>query len=133
MKVTTRFVGLVLMLAVATLCAGCGVLLVGAAAGAGAGTIAWIKGELRSTEGVPFDKAVLASQAGLKDMGYGTPAKEMEAGDVKFITYAGGKKIQVTLVKVSATATEIHIRVGTFGDQELSRQILAKIQAHLSS
>jgi hypothetical protein len=36
----------------------------------------------------------------------------------------------VTLNKQSANATEIHIRVGAFGDEGLSRQILDKIKSH---
>jgi hypothetical protein len=37
----------------------------------------------------------------------------------------------VKLEKQSDTVTEIRIRVGTFGDEALSRQILDKIKTHL--
>jgi len=43
---------------------------------------------------------------------------------------ATDKKIEVTLNKKSANSTEIRIRVGTFGDEPMSRQLLDKIKSH---
>lgn len=40
-------------------------------------------------------------------------------------------KIEINLKKVSKHTTEIRIRVGTFGDESLSRLILEKIRSHL--
>jgi hypothetical protein len=111
---------------------GCAVVVLGGAVAAGAGAVAWMNGELRSTESLALDQVIPATKAGLKDMGYGAPTQQNEDGNVKFVTYAAnGKKVQVTLVKLSPTSTDIRIRVSTFGDEQLSRQILTKIQSHL--
>lgn len=40
------------------------------------------------------------------------------------------KKMLIKLKKVSDGATEIRIRVGTFGDESMSRLILDKIKSH---
>jgi Protein of unknown function (DUF3568) len=44
---------------------------------------------------------------------------------------ASDKRIVVHLKKMSDTVTEIRVRVGTFGDEALSRVILDKINQHL--
>ena len=44
---------------------------------------------------------------------------------------ASGKKVTIKVKKVSDQATEIHIRVGTFGDEALSHVILGKIQKQI--
>jgi len=44
---------------------------------------------------------------------------------------AGDRKGTVRLRKVTGTTTEIRIRVGTWGDEAASRQILESIQRRL--
>ena len=127
----TKIFLLGLVTAALALDSGCAVVLVGAAAGAGAGTVVYIRGELSSNEAVTFDKALPAAQAGLKDMGFTVTETKKDAGEVKLTARgAGDKKIQVTLVKVSDTVTEIRIRVGTWGDENVSRQVIEKIKRH---
>ncbi len=45
-----------------------------------------------------------------------------------FARGAGDKKIRVKVKKQSDTVTEIRIRVGMFGDESMSRQILDRIK-----
>jgi hypothetical protein len=128
----SKIILVTLLSSVLTLASGCAVLVVGAAAGAGAGAVVWVRGELRSSEAVSFDKAWDASQAGLKDLEYAVTEKQKDATEAKLTARgAGDKKIQVTLVKQSGTVTEIRIRVGTFGDEKISHQILDKIKNHI--
>ena len=111
---------------------GCALFLVGGAAAAGAGTVAYVSGELKETEDVAYDKVYDATLAAMNDMQYAVVDKSKAGITAKiFVRTAGDKKIQITLDKQSASVTEIHIRVGTFGDESLSRQILDKIKSHL--
>lgn len=111
---------------------GCALFLIGGAAAAGAGTYAYVNGELKDTEGVAYDTVYNATLAAMNDLQYAVVGKQKDAINAKITARTSGdKKIEINLVKQSATVTEIHIRVGTFGDESLSRQILDKIKAHL--
>lgn len=106
---------------------GCPVVFVGGAAGAG--TVAYMGGELKSTEEVSLSRAWKASQAAMADLEFTTKEKAKDAFDAELkADGAGGKKIKVTLKKISDSSTEIRIRVGTFGDEALSLQILERIK-----
>jgi len=111
---------------------GCALFLIGGAAAAGAGTYAYVNGELKDTEGVAYDTAYNATLAGLNDLQFVVVSKQKDAINANITARTSAdKKIEVKLVKQSASVTEIHIRVGTFGDEALSRQILEKIKTHL--
>lgn len=125
---------LLLLLAVASLALlnGCILFVAGGAAAAGAGTVAYVNGELKDTEACTLDHAHDAALAGMNDMKYVLVNTANDAGQVKLtIRTATDQKIEITLVKQSANATEIRIRVGTFGDEQMSRELLEKIKAHL--
>lgn len=127
---TKIFLGM-LLATVLVLGGGCAVLLVGAAAGAGAGTYAYVNGELKDSETVSLDTARNATLAAMKDLGYAVVDNQKDGLTAKITAVStGDKKIYVTLTKQSDTVTEIRIRVGTFGDQNLSQQILEKIKSH---
>jgi hypothetical protein len=58
-----------MLLAVALLCStGCALFLVGAGAAVGVGTVAYVKGELRAADSVPFDQACRAVDQALDDL-----------------------------------------------------------------
>lgn len=127
----TKVLLAVLMAAALPFGSGCALFLVGGAAAAGAGTVAYVNGELKETEGVAYDTAYDATLAAMSDMQYAVVDKSKAGVEAKILARTSGdKKIQITLNKQSATITEIHIRVGTFGDESLSRQILDKIKSH---
>ena len=95
----------------------------------GAGTIAYIGGELKSTEEVSLNRAWKAARKAMNDLEFNITSKGKDAFDAELsASGAGGKKIKVTLKKISDNRTEIKIRIGTFGDESLSRQILEKIK-----
>ena len=111
----------------ASLSIGCPAVLVGGAAGGGA--VAYIRGELKTTEEVSLNRAWKAAQMAMSDLEFTITDKEKDAFDARIhASGAGGKAIDVALKKISPTRTEISIRVGLFGDKSLSRQILKKIK-----
>jgi hypothetical protein len=112
--------------------AGCGAVVVGAAAGAGA--VAYIRGELEATEEAPIDKVVKATKAAIDDLELRLTSSEADAVSAKIkAETARGTDIGISLKRVSDDVTEIHIRVGVFGDEELSRLIHEKMRAHLTT
>jgi hypothetical protein len=111
-------------------CNGCLLFVAGAAAGAG--TVVYINGELKDTEDNSLESVHVAAVAAVQDMGFAV------VNDTKDVNHAlltvrtsDDKKIEISLIKQSPKLTEIRIRVGTFGDEQLSRQILDKIKSHL--
>lgn len=109
---------------------GCAALLIGG--GAGAGTVAYLKGELKSTEEASIDKTWQAAQETMKDLEFVITSKEKDAFSAKLIAYrANDKKVEMYLRKASENTTEVKIRVGVFGDESLSLIILKSLKKHL--
>jgi hypothetical protein len=106
---------------------GCPAILIGGAAGAG--TVAYVGGELKSTEKVSLNRAWKASQIAMRDLEFNITDKGKDAFDAEVMASgAAGKKIKVALKKISDTHIEIRIRIGTFGDKSLSLKILERIK-----
>lgn len=111
----------------ASLSIGCPAVLVGGAAGGGA--VAYIRGELKTTEEVSLNRSWKAVQMAMSDLEFTITDKEKDAFDARIhASGADGKVIDVALKKITPTRTEISIRVGLFGDKSLSRQILKRIK-----
>lgn len=107
------------------LSSGC-VLLVGAAAGAG--TVAYTRGDLKSLESATLDKVYNASIKGLEELEFKVTLKEKDALGAKIIARgANDRKVQVNLKRKSEAATELSIRVNTFGDEAASVMIHERI------
>jgi hypothetical protein len=108
---------------------GCAVVVVGGAAVAG---YAYVKGDLKSTEGASLDKSWNATLLAMKEMSYPVikQGKDAIAGELT-ARNASNKDVHIYLKKLSDSATEISIRVGTFGDEQASINILTKIKSHL--
>jgi hypothetical protein len=113
---------------------GCVAAAVGGAAGvaAGAGTVAYIKGELKATEAYNVPTVWKATEKAVDELQLVVTDKysDATAGKLEAMT-ADNKKVRISLNRQGDNITEITIRVGTFGDEELSRFILSKIQKHL--
>jgi hypothetical protein len=126
------------ILAVATagliLCNGCALFLIGGAAAAGAGTVLYMDGQLKDTEAVSLGQAHAATLAAMHELKFFVLTDSMDAINAKITARTGDdKKVDIDLAKQSPTITDIRIRVGTFGDETMSRQILEKIKAHLGT
>ena len=105
--------------------AGCTAAWLAGGAAAGIGTYKYIKGELQSTEKVSLDKAYAATEKAIKELEFTITSKQKDtfAGEV-IARRATGKKVTVKLKRLSNSVTEIKIRVGTFGDEYISKDIL---------
>ncbi len=116
--------------AAAMLLQGCVVLLAGAAVGAGA--VVYTRGELKDVESASLESVHRATLSMLKDLAL-MPQSDIQDGlGAKIEARAvGGKTVTIKLKNQGAKLTEISIRVGMFGDETSSRQMLAKIQAKL--
>ena len=123
-----------LLAALLSLSSGCAVFVVGAVAGAGVGGYAWVRGEARVTEGASLDRSWTATLAAMQELQYPITkqGKDTIAGELTAVN-GSGKKVNIYLKRASTTATEISVRVGTFGDEALSRTILMKIEKHLGT
>lgn len=113
---------------------GCPPVIIGAAAGVGvgAGAVAYVGGELKSTEDVSLDRAWDASQIAMGDLGFAITDRHKDIFNAEL--NARGvevKKIRIALKKISDNSTEFRIRVGVFGDEAKSRQILLAIKQRL--
>jgi len=109
---------------------GCGALILGgAAAGVGAGTVAYIKGELKSTESVDIATAWRAGKQTLEDMGFVITREDRDAVKGKLVALGvDNRKIRIKFERKGDHVTEVNIRVGTLGDEEVSRLILSKMR-----
>jgi len=114
---------------VAVMQSGC--LLVAAGA-AGAGTVAYVRGELDASLGNGYESVVLASNRAIDQLQFKKISESKDALKALLIARtASDKKVQITVIKVSETLTKVEIRVGVFGDQALSTTILEKIKGSL--
>lgn len=111
------------------LTSGCVVVAAGAA---GAGAVAWVRGELDANLGNSFDDVSRATTRALEQLQLAKISEAKSALDAEFVARTGqDKRIQIRLDRTTDNLTRVRIRVGTFGDEALSRAILDKIRANL--
>ena len=117
---TLAGIGLSLVLLAST--TGCVALVVGGAAGAGA--IAYQRGALVSNESAGMESTWRACYSAIKDLQFNEVRNKKDAleGMIEARTGAG-KTVTFNLHRLTDTTTELRIRVGTFGDEALTRQI----------
>jgi hypothetical protein len=124
---------LVLLAACPFILTGClAAAAVGGAAAAGAGTVAYIKGELKATEEATLNKTWEATVAAIDELQFlvVNKIKDNVSAELESKT-ADNKTVKIQLKRVTDNLTDISIRIGTFGDESLSRYILSKIEARL--
>ena len=114
----------------ATLAALSGCILV--AAGAGAGAVAYVRGELEASLTHDYDKVVDATRETIKDLEFAKVSENKDALKAVLVARTAlDKKIEITISNSGKKLTNIKIRVGVFGDEQLSMSILDKIKAGL--
>ena len=134
MKKTKLLLTVLLMASLLAFGSGCILFVAGAAAGAGVAGYAWVNGELESTEAASLSRTWEASLAAMQDLQFPVTSQAKDALEGNLTARnAKNTEIKIKLKYVSNTSTEIHIRVGTFGDETQSRAILSKIKEHLQS
>lgn len=133
-KTYSRWLGVavVAMLAV-QLCACEGAVVMGLmGAGAGAGTVAYVKGELKTKINHSTNRTYQATLKALNELKL--PILERQDDAIAAIIksrFADEKNITIKIKAVTETTCEIGIRVGEFGNQTRSQKILDTIKKYL--
>lgn len=106
--------------------------LVAAAAGAAAGTVAYVSGDLEATLDAKPDAVIEATRLAAKDLGFNVEYANGSSidGQAKLRTGAD-KEIFIKTRALGDKSSKINIRVGTFGDETVSQMVLEKIKANL--
>ncbi len=111
---------------------GCTAALVAAGAGAGVGTVAYIKGELVTEINAPMETAMRAVHNALSVLKLRTLTEQSDAFTGKVTARsAHDDDITILLTRITDTNTEISIRVGIFGDRKFSQAILDEVKKQL--
>ncbi len=129
-SLTRALPALIIALASLTLCPGCVLLLVGA--GAGAGTVAYVRGELSDNVDYGIEAATRAAAKAVEQLHLVKVSERTDALLGVIVARTGDdKKVEIRLERVGDSVTRIRIRVGTFGEQPLSQALLDKIHSDL--
>lgn len=108
---------------------GCASLVGG---GTAAGTVTYTFGELKSIEEASLESTWEATQKTMKDLELIVTSKEKDMLTARLIARGvNDKKIVIKLKNISEELSEVKIRVGTFGDEALSRNILKYLKKNL--
>lgn len=110
---------------------GCAAALIAGGAAAGVGAVAYVKGDLEKTYDRSLTSLYEASKAGLRDMEFIPKSDRKDAVEFQVVsTMADGTEVKV-IGRRKDQLTRLSIRVGVFGDESASRQILDKIENRL--
>jgi hypothetical protein len=110
-----------------------GCLVAAAAAGTGA-TVAYIKGDLDANVDASPQRTVEATNNAVKELGFVLVSSNGSAADGEVISRtAADKRVKVTMKRLTDTSSKVTIRVGTWGDEAISLQVLEKIKKHLQT
>ncbi|MDP0499725.1 MAG: DUF3568 family protein [Verrucomicrobiota bacterium JB022] len=126
---------LALILGLATLGAtGCAVVAVGAAAGAGAGTVGYIRGEYVENIPVPQERLRNAIQSVAREQRLAFINDRIEEeSSILVITYRdeNDDKWVIAIEPLSENAAQVRVRVGLFGDEGKSRAFIDRVKRYL--
>jgi hypothetical protein len=103
-----------------------------AAIGLGAGTIAYVRGDLQAVESESIDDVYEATLKAMKELELLPTRKSKDALGAEIVTYdAQDKKITIRLKSAAEGTTKLSIRIGVFGSETKSRLIYQKINDNL--
>jgi len=125
---TKQIVLTIVIIIIAVTAQGCAVAFVGA----GAGTVAYLKGSLKAVLDSDLDNAFNASLKALEALEIAPTKKEKDAlsAVIKAET-AKEKNITIKLKAAENNLTELSIKIGAFGDRTQSQLIYDEIRKHL--
>ncbi len=111
---------------------GCFLFAVAAVGAAAAGTVAYVDGKLEATLNNGYDSVVSASNKAIAQLEFAKPEERKDELSDTLVTHtAKGDRIEIVVTKAGDKLTKVSIRVGTFGDQQMSQTILDKINSNL--
>jgi len=112
------------------LCSSGCVLLLGATAGAG--SYAFVKGKLEQNFAYPIKKVHQASLKALKDLDIMITDDDIGFHEAKILAeYDDGKSLRLDIEALTEMNAKVRIRVGVFGDEMRSREVLNAIEKQL--
>jgi hypothetical protein len=108
----------------------CVALLVGA--GAGTAGVIWYKGKLQETVSAPAPRVHQAIKSGLRDLHIKITEDKFDnlTAEVEGVL-ADDRKVSIDAVSIDSSTTKLTIRVGVFGDKDLSQSISDAIKKYL--
>jgi hypothetical protein len=90
------------------------------------------RGELEANLGNDYERVVEASRGALSDLEFARASENGDALKAVLISRTPlDKKVEIMIANSGKSLTNIKIRVGSFGDEQVSRAILDKIKARL--
>lgn len=117
------------VMSVLVLSSGCLALAAGAGAGA---AVAYMRGDLDVTLDANLAKSVRAAEKAIAQLKYAKISNRQDALQATLISRnASDQKIELYLEKLTDDATKLKIRVGTFGEESMQQEILARIKSNL--
>ncbi len=130
-KLSAANLALGLFLGASTLLTQTGCLLA-AAAGAGAGGVGYVKGDMETYTNANLAGTVAACDKAMQRLGY-TKIKEEGDAAKKTITGRTSQDTKITLVitQVGTATSKLSIRFGVFGDEALSQSLYNEIKKAL--
>lgn len=84
---------------------------------------------MHGTENVSLDQAWSATQSAIKDLEFTVVNQQKDALAARLTARTAlDKKIEINLKKITENLTEVRVRAGSFGDQNLSYTVVQAIQ-----
>jgi hypothetical protein len=100
------------------------------AAGAGAGAYAYVRGDLEANLNHDYNKVVDSARSSIKELEFAKVSENKDALKAVLVARTAlDKKVTITITYSAKKLTNIKIRVGVFGDEQLSLSILDKIRS----
>lgn len=97
------------------------------------GTTAYANGELQTSVFVDFDAAIASAHAAIESLDLKPTSARFEGRQaVLSAADLGNRSITINISKRSSRVCKIDIRVGFWGDQSMSRLVLAQMQKYLT-
>ena len=111
---------------------GCAALMIGAAAGGAAAGALYYEGELEADVDATPPQVIAATEKAFRDLIWSKETAVASATDGRATARtATGKEVTVTVNMKTPQVSAVGIRVGTFGDENLSRLLYDRIVAFL--
>ena len=103
-----------------------------AAIGAGAGTVAYVRGDLEVVESENLNSVYKAAEKAIEELELAVSKKTKDAMSAEIIARdSQDKKIKIKLSATAEGTTKLSIRVGLFGSETKSRLIYQQIKKNL--
>ena len=131
-RITRTTLILLLFCAIAITTQGCTAALVAGGVAAGAGGVAYARGDLEAISDQPVENCYKASLAALDELDITVISRKQDVLASEIVAYAADdKKITIKIRWKDAGLTKLYIRIGAFGDQARANYIYDRIKEHL--